>query len=150
MTPTEMLPPPTEEQKKQAEESFRALSRFRGEHVGSITVTPDTGDVSDTITIPAPAFDLFIEIISQMAHGNAVVLMPHHAELTTQQAADFLNVSRPYLVSQLKAGKLKYKKVGTHRRVRFQDLVEYSKQMDLESQKALDDLIAESQEMGLY
>lgn len=150
MTPTEMLPPPTEEQKKQAEESFRALSRFKGEHVGSITVRPDTGNGSETITIPAPAFELFIEIVSQMAHGNAVVLMPHHAELTTQQAADFLNVSRPYLVDQLKAGRIRYRKVGTHRRVRFQDLVDYSRQMDVESQRALADLISESQELGLY
>ena len=150
MALTEMLLPPTDEQRQQARKSIQALSRFKGEQVGTITITPERGDGSETITVPAPAFSLFIEIVSQMARGNAVVLLPHHAELTTQQAADFLNVSRPYLVNLLKAGRIRYRKVGTRRRIKFDDLLEYAKKADEESQQAMDELIAHSQELELY
>ncbi len=102
-----------------------------------------------TIEIPRPAFDLLVDMLSQLANGNAVTIVPVHAELTTQQAADLLNVSRPHLVSLLESGEISHHRVGTHRRVPFRDLMEYRKRRSLASKSALDELTADAQRLKL-
>jgi excisionase family DNA binding protein len=102
------------------------------------------------VVLPAAAVRLLGALLAELAKGNAVTLMPHHAELTTQEAADLLNVSRPFLVSLLEDGHLPHHKVGTHRRVRFADLMTYKRGRDAESEEALRELAALSQEMKLY
>ncbi len=93
---------------------------------------------------------MLAQILAMLANGQGVQIMPDSAELTTQQAADFLNVSRPYLIKLLEAEKIPFRMVGTHRRVRFQDLREYRSRDDLARRKAADDLTELSQELGLY
>jgi len=84
-----------------------------------------------------------------MAQGNAVTIVPTHAELTTQEAANILNVSRPHLVKLLEDGHVPFIKTGTHRRIRYQDLMAYRDQRDQESSKLLDELASQAQELDM-
>lgn len=101
------------------------------------------------ITFPFTAIKLLLQILTQMAEGNAVTLIPIHAELTTQEAANLLNVSRPFLIKLLEQGKIPFHKVGTHRRIRFIDLLHFKAQADGVSQKALDELVKQAQELDM-
>lgn len=110
---------------------------------------PDTGEAMEAI-VPAVAVRLLADVLAKLSEGQAVTLMPLHAELSTQQAADLLGVSRPYFVKLLEQGKLPFRKVGEQRRVRYAHLLGYLEQERHESRLALDELVALSEEMGLY
>ena len=84
-----------------------------------------------------------------MAAGQAVSLVPAHAELTTQQAADLMNVSRPFVVRLLQAGNIEYRLVGTHRRIKAASLMDYMRRDDAQRRKAADELTALTQDMGI-
>ncbi len=83
--------------------------------------------IGETIKPPASAVMLLVRILEKMGRGNAVTLIPVHAELTTQEAADMLHISRPSLIEMLQQGMIQFRKVGTHRRVRFDDLMVYKR-----------------------
>ncbi|MFN7646998.1 MAG: excisionase family DNA-binding protein [Acidobacteriota bacterium] len=102
-----------------------------------------------TVKLPATAVQMLIHILEEMARGNAVTLIPVHAELTTQKAADMLNISRPSLIQLLDEGKIEYRRVGTHRRVRFEALMAYKRRADAERRAVLAELAAYDQELGL-
>lgn len=99
--------------------------------------------------VPAGAFQLLLEILGQMANGNAVTVIPVHAELTTQKAAELLNVSRPFVVKLIDEKKLPATLVGTHRRIRMEDLVTYKERDDAERDEVLRQLTQEAQNLGL-
>ncbi len=108
------------------------------------------GDSSrETIALPVAAVRLLVRLLEEMSRGNAVTLIPVHAELTTQEAADMLNVSRPSLIQLLDEGKIEYRRVGTHRRVRFESLMKYKGQADAARPAALAELAAYDQELGI-
>lgn len=101
------------------------------------------------ITLPAEAARLLLTMLEEMAEGHAVTVLPLRAELSTQEAAQLLNVSRPYLVALVEKGDIPFRKVGTHRRVRLGDLLEYKKRDDAARKQTLDALTAQAQELGL-
>jgi excisionase family DNA binding protein len=114
----------------------------------TIRVVAEGGRSEETVTIPAVAFRLLVNILTQMAQGNAVILIPVYAELTTQEAADLLNVSRPFLVRLLEEGEIPHRKVGTCRRVLYKDVTAYKLRIDERRRATLDELAAQAQEIG--
>lgn len=110
--------------------------------------SPETDSIEIPLSNTAAAY--LLKVLSNMSRGNAVTIYPLEAELTTMEAADFLNVSRPYLVGLLEKGKLDYHKVGTHRRIKLVDLAEYKRKRDSGREATLSQLAKESQELELY
>ncbi len=143
--------PPTAADAQLALESSRRLTQFlaaRPKKALRVRIEPEN-EPEESISIPITAFRLLNSILTEMAKGNAVTLIPVNSELTTQQAADILNVSRPFLIEQLEKGVIPYRKVGTHRRVMFKDLMEYKQTMDHNRLKALEELSVIDQGLGL-
>ncbi|MGH8702174.1 MAG: excisionase family DNA-binding protein [Burkholderiales bacterium] len=142
------LPPalPSAEEAKLARESSRLLAAFVGRgKAARLKVVIG----KEEITVPVAALRLLVDILAQMAEGNAITIMPIHAELTTQQAADFLNVSRPHLVGLLERHEIPFRKVGTHRRVPFKDLLAYREQSLASRRKVLDELSKQAQDLNM-
>lgn len=132
-----------------AQESSRQLTKILAAKKDSVQVCIRAdGRKEQTVAIPLAAFHLLTNILTEMAKGNAVTLIPVHAELTTQQAADLLKVSRPYLIELLEKGAIPFRKVGTHRRILFQDVMAYKRETDQARLKALEELSALDQELG--
>ena len=132
-----------------AKESSRALSMILAtkEDVQKVTIQSD-GEKTK-VELPISAFRLFIDILANLSQGNAVQVVPVHAELTTQEAADLLMVSRPYLIKLLDEHKIPFRKVGTHRRIRYSDLLDFKNNEEKLREAALDELTAQAQELGM-
>ena len=121
------------------------LAKMNGQT--QISVTQDGAVV--TTTVPTEALRLFVSALGEMGDGHAIRIVPQHTELTTQEAADILNVSRPYLVKLLDEGKMPSHMVGTHRRVMLKDLMVYKMEHRRLREAALDELSDLDQELGL-
>ena len=151
--------PPTEADVELATESSRrlgpALARSAARADGGRPASPirllmeEEGEIKP-LEIPPSALRLLQDILAEMAAGNAVAIQPIRAELTTQEAADLLNVSRPYLTGLLDRNEIPCRMVGTHRRVLRADLLNYKERDDARRSAVLDELVALNQELGLY
>ncbi|NCC23535.1 MAG: helix-turn-helix domain-containing protein [Alphaproteobacteria bacterium] len=137
---------PTDDDVLLAAESSRKLAAIIGNDDKARLCLID-GD--EKLVVPVSAIRLLADILNQMAQGNAVSLLPIGHTLTTQQAADMLNVSRPYLVKLLEAGEIGFTKVGRHRRIKYQDLMAYMEKVDDNSRQSVDSLSRTAQDLGM-
>lgn len=140
---------PTENETILAQQSSRELAPYINPQHQEETIKIGSLPPERTVTIPASAFRMLVEILSHMANGRAVTLVPINTELTTQEAADLLSVSRPFLIGLLEKGEIPFRKVGTRRRVRYQDIVDYKAHIDADRRKVLDELVAQAQELDM-
>lgn len=140
--------PPTAQDAAIARISGQFLSRYaRKEQPLSFRVIDDERE--EPIKLPVGAVRLLIDILEAMAAGRGVTIIPENAELTTVQAAEVLNVSRPYLIKLLEEHALPHRKVGKHRRIRMEDVMAYKKALDQEREQVLDQLVADAQEQNM-
>jgi excisionase family DNA binding protein len=133
-----------ERERKALERIGRALApkrpgkaRLRGPH-------------GEEMIIPHSLYTVLVQAVKQLMSGRAISIVPVTAELTTQQAADMLNVSRPFVVKLLEEGAIPFHKAGTHRRLYLQDVLAYKRKRDEETERALGRLVTEAQELGIY
>ncbi|MBZ0189421.1 MAG: helix-turn-helix domain-containing protein [Candidatus Obscuribacterales bacterium] len=108
------------------------------------------GPEGQEILLPEPVYRVLEQVVPLLAADMAVSIVPVGHLLTTQEAANLLNVSRPHLIKLLEKGAIPFERVGTHRRIRFEDLMEYKHNRDKERRKSLKKLTQMAQEAGLY
>ena len=108
------------------------------------------GSQGQEMVLPESLVSLLRQVVHQLARHKVVTVVPLNRELTTQEAAELLNLSRPYLIRLLDRGAIPYTRTGTHRRIRFDDLMRYKAERDAAREQALDELTRINQEMGLY
>jgi excisionase family DNA binding protein len=136
-----------------AEMAARAVRRIKDylmlhPEQSTIQVRGEHG-AEDPLILPREAVSLLAFILAQAAEGRGITIIPSNAELTTQQAADMLNVSRPYLIKLLETGEIPYRLVGKHRRITYEDLQEYKRRDDARRRAAADELAELGQDLGI-
>jgi excisionase family DNA binding protein len=122
---------PTEAVAREALQALRPLSELARQRTFEHVLVRAQGDRESVgVKVPRAAFKLFLEVLAQLSNGNAVTIVPIRSELTTQEAADLLNVSRPHVVHLMEVGVIPFRRVGTHRRVLASDLLAYRRRDD--------------------
>ena len=146
----EMTPPPmTEHDLEMARVAQRCIMEaLDHSRAAQIILTTDTGE-HPSIAVPPASLKLIGQLLGAMSEGRQITLMPANREFTTVEAAHFLNVSRPFVIKEIEAGRLSHRMVGTHRRIPFDDLVKYARQMREKQETALDKMAQNAQDLGL-
>ncbi|BCL95769.1 hypothetical protein MAFF211491_02210 [Ralstonia solanacearum] len=141
---------PSEEDVTLAREAGRTLAAVlaTGAAVRQVDIRDSSGRVR-SVQMPAAALQLLQDVLDQIEKGCAVSVVPVHAELTTQEAAQMLGVSRPFFVQMLEKGDIPFHKIGTHRRVRYRDVVDYKKRLDTQRHEALEALTEQAQALDM-
>lgn len=140
------IAPPTESDRKIARESREIFNCLSGETC-RLRIIVD--GIERDVEIPMTAMRVLGDALRQIAQGKAPVVMPLDAEVSTQQAADILNVSRPYLIRLLNSDEMPFRRVGAHRRIRLLDVLNYKRRIDEDRMKVLDELEAQAQELNM-
>ena len=139
---------PSEADRVAAQVAGRALAKLNGRGCVRVEATADQGE-HQTFILPATAVRLLTNMLAHLAEGRTVAVMPDDAELTTKQAADMLNVSRPHLVKLVDEERIPHRLVGTHRRILLRDLLAYRQGHIKAATAAMDALTAQAQELGM-
>lgn len=136
--------PPSPRDAAIARSSSQVLSHYAG-MARPLKLRVREGRQEQSIELPAGAVDLLMHVLEAMSAGQGVTLIPEGAELTTVQAADVLNVSRPFLIKLLDQKAIPHRKVGKHRSIRMEDVMAYKDAIDREREQVLDQLTREAQ-----
>lgn len=139
---------PSKAEQKAAMESYDSLAAVL-EQLSAETEL-EIEETKDKIVVPLRALKLFGTILKAMSEGKPISIVPLATEVTTQKAAEILGCSRPHLVKLLEEGKIPFVKVGKHRRILFEDVTEYKKQMKADQKKHLIDMMNLDEELGIY
>lgn len=141
---------PVEREVKAAVQGQRTLAAYLTTHLETQHIQIfDEKNQAHQVELPTSALRLLVDILAELADGNAVKVVPIHAELTTQEAADQLNVSRPHLIKLLEDGALPFHRTGKHRRIKFIDLMRYKDTREHASKAAMSELTRQAQELGM-
>ncbi|MGD9485075.1 helix-turn-helix domain-containing protein, partial [Streptomyces sp. TRM70308] len=139
-----------DDKRKTANHALAGVRSYLAEHqdASQIHLGVRDGGGRESLVLPREAVELLASLLAHLGAGRAVSIVPSDAELTTQQAADMLNVSRPFLIGLLEAGEIEYRTVGTHRRITASSLLEYQRKDDHRRRLMADELTQLGQEMG--
>ncbi|PPD17624.1 MAG: DNA-binding protein [Methylomonas sp.] len=140
---------PTQAEAEQAKISSRTLAKYADADTTQLSLRASNGE-SDELTLTGHVLQILLDVLSEMSKGNAISLIPHHQEISTQDAANLLNVSRPFLVNLLEKGEIPFRKVGAHRRVLLTDILSYQEKTEKLRTQALDELadLSQHEDMG--
>jgi excisionase family DNA binding protein len=140
---------PTPQEIEQAKQSSRTLSKYANTERVQLSLRGSNGEADDLI-LPGHVLQLLLDVLAEMAKGNAISVMPMNQEISTQEAASLLNVSRPFLVGLLEKNEIPFRKVGAHRRVYLKDVMDYKERVDQRRTRALDQLaeLSQKEQMG--
>lgn len=140
---------PNRHERKLAKDSYVSLISSI-DQLKSDQVEIEIEESREKIILPVKALNLLSEILKAMAQGKPISIVPHATEVTTQKAAEILGCSRPYFVKLLEEGKIEFTKVGKHRRIKYEDVIEYKKKMKEEQKQRLIDMMHADEDLGLY
>lgn len=130
------------------EESLDGLSLFLSKPDAPATTL--NGPAGERLVLPAAIFEVLRDIVAAMAEGQAVTIAPVHQRLTTQEAADLLDISRPTLIKLLESGEIPYEQPHRHRRIRLGDVLDYRERRSIQRRRALDRMVEIAEESGMY
>jgi len=140
---------PTKEEQKAAMKSYNALASTL-ERVHSEYPEIEIEETNERIKIPLNALKLLAKILKETSQGKPISIVPIATEITTQAAAELIGCSRPHLIKLLEKGEIKYTKIGKHRRIKYQDVLEYKRKVKAEQRKLLIEIMKADEESGLY
>ncbi|MCG8389049.1 MAG: helix-turn-helix domain-containing protein [Cytophagales bacterium] len=140
---------PSKEEQKAAMESYDALASSL-EQIHSDYPEIEIEETKERIKIPINALKLLAKILKETSQGKPISIVPIATEITTQAAAELMGCSRPHLIKLLEKGEIKFTKIGKHRRIKYQDVLEYKKKVKAEQRKLLVEIMKADEESGLY
>ncbi|UZD21110.1 helix-turn-helix domain-containing protein [Algoriphagus halophytocola] len=140
---------PTKEDQKAAMKSYDTLASML-KNIHSDYPEIEIEETQERIKIPLNALKLLAEILKETSQGKPVSIVPTATEITTQAAAELLGCSRPHLVKLLEQGEINFIKIGKHRRIKYEDVIEYKKKLKAEQRRLLIEIIQSDEESGLY
>lgn len=140
---------PSKEEQLAAMESYDALSAVLNE-LKDNNPEIEIEETQEKLRIPLTALKLLAEILRETGQGRPISIVPIATEVTTQSAAEILGCSRPHIVKLLESGKIKFTKIGKHRRIKYEDIISYKQEMKTEQERLISQLMETDEEMGMY
>lgn len=140
---------PSKEEQKAALESYDALTAMLKD-IKDKNPEIEIEESKEKIKVPLSALKLLAKILKETSQGRPVSIVPVATEVTTQAAAEILGCSRPHIVKLLESGKIKFTKVGKHRRIRYEDIIKYKKEMKDLQERLINEIMDADEKSGLY